>query len=429
MLNRKETAEIHNIQIPKKNELAETEHNQQWSYKLYNITKGHKKLWKLTKNFKGKSESTVNKIRVNGITATDDTARANCLAKTFGKSHTITANYTHENDATVRHTVQSFNMFRYLNVDTPTVNSSEVHNIIKSLRSFKSPGADTIQNILLKNLPASAIEFLTTIFNKCMKLSYWPTSFKIAKIIPILKAGKSPTDTLNYRPISLLNAMGKLFERIIYQQLIEFIDKRIRKSIGMILLDIEKAFDSIWHDGLLYKLIKMKLPTYLIRLLESFIRKRKFAVYVNNATSNTIEIPAGLAQGTCISPILYALYIADIPIVENTQLALYADDTSIYTSAKQSNTIINRLNHALQTLAQYFHKWKIKINPAKTQAILFPFDNKRRRIPTIKLKGEQHDINFTDSVNYLGIIFDKKLTFAHHITSALNKTNKCYRAS
>lgn len=141
MLNRKETAEIHSKQIPKKiNELVETELNQQWSNKLINITKGHKKLWKLTKNFKGKSESTVNKIKVNGITASDDTVRANCLAKTFEKSHTITASYTHENDATVRQTVQSFNMFRYLSIDTPTVKSNEVHNIIKSLRPFKSPG-------------------------------------------------------------------------------------------------------------------------------------------------------------------------------------------------------------------------------------------------------------------------------------------------
>lgn len=196
----------------------------------------------------------------------------------------------------------------------------------------------------------------------------------------------------------------------------------------MILLDIEKAFDSIWHDGLIHKLIKLKLPTYLVRLLNSFIRKRQFAVHINNAISNVINIPAGLAQGTCISPILYALFVADIPIPHESKIALYADDTSIYTSAKTSNKIINRLNDNLQSLRQYFFKWKIKLNASKTQAILFPFDNKRRRTPTATINDGQHAIELTNSVNYLGITFDKKLTFAQHLSSALNKTNKCYRA-
>lgn len=441
-------------------ELIETEQNQQWNNKLQNISKGDKKLWNLTRKFKGKTDSTTNKIKINGSAATDDMNRANCLAKIFSKSHTITATYTHENDATVRQTIQSFNSFSFISCETPAINPNEVQQIIKTLRPFKAPGPDGIQNILLKNLPRSAVNLLTAIFNKCIEIGYWPSKYKIAKVVPILKSGKSPSDPQNYRPISLLNAIGKIFERIVYSRLVEFIDKknllpafqfgfrkghstihqamrikqhiirnkRIRKSTGMILLDIEKAFDSIWHDGLIYKLIKMKLPTYLVRLLNSFIRKRQFAVHVNDAISNIISIPAGLAQGTCISPILYALYVADIPIPHKCEIALYADDTSIYTSAKRSNTIINRLNSNLQSLKQYFFKWKIKLNASKTQAIFFPFDNKRKRIPTANINDGQNTIELTNAVNYLGIKFDQKLTFAHHLSTTLNKTNKCYRA-
>lgn len=314
-------------------ELIIAEHNEHISKKLQNITKGNKKLWNLTKSLKEKSDSTVQKMKINGSADIDDSDRANCLAKTFEKSNSITKSYTHENDDTVKHTVRSFNMFNYATCDTPIINANEVQNIIKSLRPFKSPGPDTIQNVLIKNLPVAAIDYLTAVFNKCLMLNYWPASFKLAKIIPILKSGKSPTDAQSYRPISLLNAFGKIFERIIYHRLIEFIEeknllppfqfgfrkghstthqamrikqhilrnKRYRKSTGMILLDIEKAFDSIWHDGLIYKLIKMKLPIYLIRIINSFIRKRQFAVHINDATSNTIEIDTGLAQGTCIS--------------------------------------------------------------------------------------------------------------------------------
>lgn len=82
----------------------------------------------------------------------------------------------------------------------------------------------------------------------------------------------------------------------------------------MILLDIEKAFDSIWHDGLVYKLIKMKLPTHIIRMVDALIRNKKFTVHVNHSISSSVNIPAGLAQGTCISPILYALFVADMPV-------------------------------------------------------------------------------------------------------------------
>lgn len=452
--------QIVNSYQKKINQLIIDDNNQSWNNRLQNITKGNKKLWKLTKDFKGKSDSTVNKMKVNGSMATDDTERANVLANIFEQSHKITAAYTHENDTTVRHTIQAFNMFSYAPCQTPTISCNEVHHIIKSLRPFKAPGPDNIQNILLKNLPHSAIVFLTSVFNKCIELNFWPNSFKSAKVIPILKSGKSPTDAHNYRPISLLNALGKIYERIIYHKLTEFIEengllpkfqfgfrkghstihqamrikqhiiknKRIRKSTGMILLDIEKAFDSIWHDGLIYKLIKLKIPTYLIRTINSFIRNRLFTVHINQSTSNAVKIPAGLAQGTCISPILYALYVADIPIPNNSEIALYADDTAIYTSANRSNTIIKRLNISLQTLKQYFAQWRIKLNTTKTQAILFKFNNKRKRIPSISLKDGQNTIDIADTVNYLGVSFDKKLTFAHHLSTTLNKANKCFRA-
>lgn len=146
-----------------------------------------------------------------------------------------------------------------------------------------------------------------------------------------------------------------------------------------------------------------------------------------NDSKNLIE-PAGLAQGTCISPILYALYVADIPKDTNTQIALYADDTALYTAAKSSNAVVKKLNLSLQTLQHYFRKWKIKINNTKTQAIIFPFDNKRRRIPPTKVKCDNNTIDFANSVSYLGITFDKKLIFKHHITNANNKATRCFRA-
>lgn len=409
---------------------------------------------------RSKTDSVVNKVKIPGRQVYDDRDKANCLAEIFKGAHTITANFKHHNDGVVKSTVHSFNTFAALSYPTINISVEEVQSIIKSLKPFKAPGPDTIQNILLKNLPKSAVAWLTSTFNKCIELSYWPSSFKLAKIIPILKAGKQPTDPKSYRPISLLNSLGKILEKIIHKRLIAIVEekkllpdyqfgfrrghstthqaarikqhivynKHHKKSTGMVPLDIEKAFDSIWHDGLIYKLINMKIPSYLVRMINAFIRNRRFAVHVNNSTSSQINMPAGLAQGTCISPILYALYVADMPLVKQTNVALYADDTAVYTSAKQTKTIINRLNVSFYELQKYFDQWKIKINATKTQAILFPFDNKRKRQPSFPLKNGLHTNEFSRAVKYLGITFDSKLIFDEHINNSIVRANKCFRA-
>lgn len=131
-----------------------------------------------------------------------------------------------------------------------------------------------------------------------------------------------------------------------------------------------------------------------------------FNVHINHGVSQTVEVPAGLPQGACISPILYALFIADIPtdIDTDTQIALYADDTAMFTAAEQSNTVVNRLN---VTLHLYLKKWKIKINNDKKQATIFPFGNKFKRIPSAKIKCSQSTVSPT-LYAILGLTFEKK---------------------
>lgn len=405
-----------------------------------------------------KIDSQVDKIVINHD---DDCDRANCLADIFEKAHTITKAYSHVFDKEVRTTINSFHAFSSFHCTTPIISLEEITKTIAALRPFKAPGPDSIQNVLLKQLPQSAVHWLCELFNRCISMGHWPQNFKVAKVIPILKPGKSAKDASSYRPISLLNATGKILERIIYERLNNYIEEKkllpnvqfgfrrghstihqamrikqyiageklTRRSTGMVLLDIEKAFDSIWHDGLIFKLIKMRIPSHLLRMIQSFIRNRSFAVQVNNARSRDIPIPAGLAQGTCISPILYALFVADLPTIAGySQIALYADDTAIFTSAKQSNTIVRRLNETLYKLQQYFSKWKIKINSDKTQAIIFPFNKSRRRIPTINLISHHHLVEISKSAKYLGVVFDHKLSFGEHITSTTTKANNCFRS-
>lgn len=193
---------------------------------ISSFTKGSKNVWQLTKRIRGKTDNDATKIKIAGHQSIDDTDRANSVAKIFEKSHSITANYKHDNDKEVRSSVNAFQFFSRLYCQPPQIELTEMQQTIRSLKPFKAPGLDSIQNVLLKHLPHSAIAWLTHTFNKCFSLSYWPQSFKIAKVIPILKAGKPATDATSYRQISLLSAVGKLLEKLVNTRLVNFIEEK-----------------------------------------------------------------------------------------------------------------------------------------------------------------------------------------------------------
>lgn len=192
----------------------------------------------------------------------------------------------------------------------------------------------------------------------------------------------------------------------------------------MVLLDIEKAFDTIWHDGLLYKLNITRTPTYLIKMIQSFIMNRQFKVEINGEFSNAKQVVAGVPQGSVLSPILYAIYIADFKGIRDCQSAYYADDTALYSATKTTNRSIKNVQRALQSIDKYMNKWKIKINANKTQFIIFPFNRSRRRIPTIDLRFQDNIIRAKTEVKYLGVTVDQKMNFDVHIKNTRNKATK-----
>lgn len=204
---------------------------------------------------------------------------------------------------------------------------------------------------------------MTKIFNWCLCNGYFPKIFKDARVIPILKPGKNPKSPASYRPISMLSVMDKLFEKVVQARLTSFCDrnnvihkhqfgfkkghstihqiKRIekmishnmvnRKSTGVVLLDVEKAFDSVWHNGLLYKLHKFNLPIYLEKIIKSFLTDRVFSVCVDKKNSTLRDIPAGVPQGSILSPTLYSLFTSDFKSLKNQSVAFYADDSAMIT--------------------------------------------------------------------------------------------------
>lgn len=270
----------------------------------------------------------------------------------------------------------------------------------------------------------------------------------------------NPARTLNSPRASLLSCLGKIFERIILARLSLFAEennilaeeqfgfrsqhstihqirrvtkiitenKLKRKSTGLVLLDIEKAFDSVWHNGLLYKLSICNVPRYIIKLIQSFVSERQFFVSINGSSSTRRNIPAGLPQGSVLSPLLYSIFTSDYKKPKYCDVGYYADDTCILCSGKLTSSIIKKLQRSLRAIHKYLHKWKIQINQGKTEAVIFPFNKSPKRKPKTNLKFDDTEIKFSPQCKYLGVILDQKLTFAQHITKAREKSINCMRA-
>ncbi|GFY09381.1 RNA-directed DNA polymerase from mobile element jockey [Trichonephila clavipes] len=274
---------------------------------------------------------------------------------------------------------------------------------------------------------------------------------KHASVIPILKPGKPRGAADSYRPISLLPVLSKLAERLILSKLNDFLATnkilisqqhgfrpqlstshqllriveyaksgfKEKKCTGAVFLDIQKAFDRVWHTGLLYKLIKINAPPQLILIIKSFLSNRSFAVRVNDTHSSTKQIRAGAPQGALLSPTLFNIYVNDIPKTRQTTVCLYADDTAILTQSTNKNCITHFLHKHLAELEDWYRKWKISINPGKTEAVFFSLGNSTRKPPPIHVQN--HPVPWSRSVNYLGVTLDEHLSFKDHITKINNK--------
>ena len=222
---------------------------------------------------------------------------------------------------------------------------NEVLDEICMLNNSKSPGCDNIDAKTLKELPMNCIHLITAIFNRCLKLNYFPMQWKCAEIIMIAKPNKPEHLPSSYRPISLLSILSKLFERILLRRMLPILShqnvipdhqfgfrsrhgtpEQVHRIVQKILhtfeykqycsavfLDIKQAFDKVWHKGLLCKL-KNLLPAPYYMLLKSYLSERSFYVRSGSAKSSFTIIRAGVPQGSVLGPVLYSIYTADLPM-------------------------------------------------------------------------------------------------------------------
>lgn len=427
--------------------------NDKWTRKLQKLNINDNSLWRMTKIFK-KEYHPISTLVKNDTEALTDQEKAEMLASQFEEVHKIELeNNTREQDLIIT----EVNNYIHNNNNTEnwyqfSTTPREIINIIRQLPSQKAPGIDKIQNIILKNVGKKVIVQITYIINACIKLAHFPKQWKTGRIIPILKPGKKKSEPSSYRPISLLPTMAKLTEKIILQRLNKYeknnkiiIDNQFgfrekhntvqqiariandtitnfnkNNVTVLLLLDIEKAFDRVWTDGVLHKMIKYKYPSTIVKLINSYLRNRKLTVAVNDINSTKRKIRAGVPQGSVLGPKLFNIYLNDIPLFQKTQTALFADDTAIYSHSFSAIVAAKQIQIHLNILEKYYTKWKVSLNVAKTEVIVLARKCQNLRIIQ-PIKVYEQKIEPTTLVKYLGVYMDAKLQYKEHIKQVIHK--------
>lgn len=406
-------------------------------------------LWSATKRML-KFKSVSHPLKTNdGSWAKSDVEKANVFSE-----HLKNVFQPHDdviNQAFSNHVEDYLSIPMPLSLPPPPFTEEEVKKGISRLPQKKSPGYDLITSDVLKQLPEIGNRFLMLLYNAILRTTHFPIQWKLSIIILILKPGKPPHRPESYRPISLLPITSKLFEKLLLPRLLAFYDEKnaiphhqfgfranhsttqqlhrvvdyIADSLEKkqycngVFLDVSAAFDRVWHPGLLYKL-KLILPDSYYGILRSFLQDRFFKVRQGQSLSDLQPINAGVPQGSILSPSLYSFYTSDLPLSHDTTVATYADDTAILSSADTPEEASVSLQNHIRTLEAWMQKWRIKVNPQKSTHVTFSL--RRRTCPQLYLGG--FPIPQSPTVRYLGLLFDRRLTWRDHIKNKRIQLNQ-----
>ena len=277
----------------------------------------------------------------------------------------------------------------------------EVTNVIKDLDCNKAVGPDMVHNRLIVSAQPLIAEPLTILFNKSLENGVFPDVWKVAHVIPIYKQKGNRSSCKNYRPISLLSCVGKILEKCVQKHLVKFLkdhniitpsqsgftngDSTIYQLLNIyddilnaldkdiptqvVFFDISKAFDRVWHRGLLHKLHAIGIRDSLLNWFENYLTNRTQAVVVKGSKSSFLTVSAGVPQGSVLGPTLFLLYINDLNNGIESTTKLFADDTSIYLSLADELNRTRILNTDLETINIWAKTWKVSFNSQKTELL------------------------------------------------------------
>ena len=331
---------------------------------------------------------------------------------------------------------------------------SEIEKIIKSLK-IASAGCDDIHAKILKSTYHLILDPLVHVINLSLEQGIFPDEMKIAKIIPLHKSGDTMNIT-NYRPVSVLPVFSKIFERLVYNRLISFIEKhdllykfqfgfRAKHSANMALitlvdkittaidkgdiviglfLDLKKAFDTVNHKILLDKLFHYGVRGVAYNWIADYLNQRKQYVNFQNIASQKSVIKCGVPQGSILGPLLFLLYVNDIANVSEILLPLiFADDTNLFVQGKTITETSEIMNSEMVKVVVWLNANRLMLNTEKTHYIIF-HSNKKKIKSQNSIRIGNTDIERVESTKFIGVNLDERLTWEKHILMIKSKVAK-----
>jgi ribonuclease HI len=337
--------------------------------------------------------------------------------------------------------------------------NQEPYNQLFTLQELKSaitrskntsPGPDCITNDMLKNLPDIATQYLLKIMNKFYTKETFPDNWRESIIVPVPKPNKDHSQPINYRPIALTSVICKTMEKIINNRLLDYLDStptfrniqagglrkrsttdhlvRLESAIRgafvnsehliSIFFDLEKAYDTTWRYGIMRDLANLGLRGRLPKFINNFLQHRNFKVRLNNIFSNQNILETGIPQGSVLSVTLFIIKINNIakliPNDNRFHASLYVDDLQLSYAHQDINVIKNKLQTTVNTISKWATENGFKFSVAKTNAMHFCTLPGIHNSPTLRLNGSI--IPYNDNIRFLGLVFDRKLTWAPHIS-------------
>ena len=336
------------------------------------------------------------------------------------------------------------------------ITDNDTQRAIDKLENKNSSGHDGISNKLLKLLKIELSKSLTLIINQMITTGIFPDSFKISKITPLFKKG-DVSMLSNYRPISLLPTISKIFERILYNQLYDYFNSNnllaeeqygfrtnhsteyaavklvdnVSKEMELgntptaLYIDLSKAFDTLSFDILLYKLNYYGIKDNAFKLLKNYLTNRRQYVVYNSQNSETLDISTGVPQGSILGPLFYSICINDLITVSNKlKFIMYADDTTIYFNLEDFDpyNLERDINNELEKITLWLKLNKLSLNVQKTKLMIF--HRRQKQINELNISINGTDIERVESFNFLGLHIHESLSWRTHTDIVRNKISK-----
>ena len=448
--------------------LVKEEKEKQWKEYVEEVDKDTdgRKIWRTIRAMDGRMppQRKNEVLEVDGVGYVEDEDKAEQFAKTYKQFSRLPKRKTdrERKRSIIKRMRAKLAAPGPLEESEQDLTMAEMNRAIFGAGTNKASGDDDIPYEFIKNLGPHAKEMLLHLYQRCWEGEGIPSRWRHAVIKTLLKDGKDPKLTTSYRPISLTSCLGKILERIIAERLMYVLEERnllnpnqagfrqgrcttdqvlklvqdatdnihAPKNEGhrttVCFFDYAKAYDKVWRDGLISKMLSLNIPPRFIRFTRHFLSGRNTWVEVNNKNSKKFVLKEGLPQGSCISPLLFLIFINDIDVDLDfmTTASLFADDTSAWRRDGRIRGSDRKLmQQEIDKITDWADEWKMSINVDKTKCMVISSSTQDQGWnPELTAHGKE--IEPVKDMRFLGITISNNMWFKGHIDNVVAKCTK-----